>query len=112
MTSKRRASEEITISNPLDEDQGAEEPQEEPAAPSHTYTKVTLNRVDDQLLGRAKGFIAKVNMEGPLDGIDDLSDLFNNALAQYLPKLERKYNDGEEFKAPRRLPRGRKPTVR
>lgn len=100
-----RTSQETVINNPL------ENPPETPQPPERTFSKVTVNRVDDNLLGRARGFINQVNMEGPLEGIDSLDDLFNKALADLLPKLERKYNDGQEYKPPRRLQRGRKPSA-
>ncbi len=72
--------------------------------------KVTLNRVDTELLGRARGLVARANMEGPIEGVDDLSGVVNAALALWLPRMEKKHNGGESFPAPRRLPRGRKPS--
>lgn len=112
MTPKNRSSKETKIDNPLNPegtDEGETSKSKPPTPAEKTTSKVTINHIEDDLLGRARGFLARTYMEGPLEDIDRMDDLFNEALRQYLPKLEKKYNGGEPFQKPRQLPRGRKP---
>lgn len=104
----KKQSQETQINNPLDppkDEQGGGSEQ-----PQRTYSKVTIGRMDDHVMGRIRGLIAKVNMEGPIEGIDDVSDFINKASERLITDLENKHNEGEKFPAPRRLPRGPKPS--
>ena len=68
--------------------------------------KITVNGVDPDLWGRARGIIGEAHLSGPIDGIDDASSLITNALKRRVPWIERKYNDGEPYPTPYRLPTG------
>lgn len=103
MSSKNTQSQRTELSNPLEEG-----PDDTEHPPAKSYSKITVNNVEDEILNRSRGILAHINMVGPIDGVEDMSTLITKALEHYVPKFEKKHNDGEPYPAPRKLPRGRK----
>lgn len=71
--------------------------------------KVTIPRLDAEVLDRTRGILAHINMVGPIDGIEDLSSMVTEALREYVATFEREHNRGKPYPAPYKLPPGRRP---
>lgn len=71
--------------------------------------KVTIPRLDAEVLDRARGILARINMVGPIDSIEDLSSLVTEALRAFVALFESEHNRGKPYPTPYKLPPGRRP---
>lgn len=93
----------------------APEPLNPDAKPGEQYPgeptmKLTTN-VPESLHRRASGIVAHAQFTGYPENIRSLTDLIRDAVADYVDKIEQQHNDGDPFKAPAALRRGRRPTI-
>ena len=93
----------------------APEPLNPDAKPGEQYPgeptmKLTTN-VPESLHRRASGIVAHAQFTGYPENIRSLTDLIRDAVADYVDKIEQQHNDGNPFKAPAALRRGRRPTI-
>lgn len=75
--------------------------------PGEETFKLTVN-VPLSLHQRASGVVRHAEDYGEPEGIESLTDLVRNSLANAVSEAEKAFNNGEPFRAPKRLRRGRR----
>lgn len=75
--------------------------------PGEETFKLTVN-IPVSLHQRASGVVRHAEDYDEPEGIESLTDLVRNSLANAVSEAEKSFNNGEPFRAPKRLRRGRR----